>query len=240
MKIYPAIDLRDAHAVRLTQGDYNRMTVYSNDPVSVAKSFYIAGARYLHIVDLDGAKDGTMSNFATIKDIVAATGMFCEVGGGIRSLERIEEYLKVGAGRVILGTAAVNDPEFLKAAVKTYGEKIAVGVDAKDGYVAVNGWLDVTKVKGIDFCYELLDLGVKTVIYTDIAKDGGMAGTNLPLYRELSKIKGLDITASGGISSIEEIKELNEMNIANAILGKALYTGALDLKQAIESVGGCQ
>ena len=240
MKIYPAIDLRNAQAVRLTQGDYNRMTVYSNDPVSVAKSFYEAGARYLHIVDLDGAKDGTMSNFATIKDIVAATGMFCEVGGGIRNLERIEEYLKVGAGRVILGTAAVNDPGFLKAAVKNYGEKIAVGVDAKDGYVAVNGWLDVTKVKGIDFCYELLDLGVKTVIYTDIAKDGGMAGTNLPLYKELSKIKGLDITASGGISSIEEIKELNEMNIANAILGKALYTGALDLKQAIDCVGGCQ
>lgn len=240
MKIYPAIDLRNAQAVRLTQGDYNRMTVYSNDPVSVAKSFYEAGARYLHIVDLDGAKDGTMSNFATIKDIVAATGMFCEVGGGIRNLERIEEYLKVGAGRVILGTAAVNDPGFLKAAVKNYGEKIAVGVDAKDGYVAVNGWLDVTKVKGIDFCYELLDLGVKTVIYTDIAKDGGMAGTNLPLYKELSKIKGLDITASGGISSVEEIKELNEMNIANAILGKALYTGALDLKQAIDCVGGCQ
>lgn len=240
MKIYPAIDLRSAQAVRLTQGDYNRMTVYSNDPVSVAKSFYEAGARYLHIVDLDGAKDGTMSNFATIKDIVAATGMFCEVGGGIRNLERIEEYLKVGAGRVILGTAAVNDPGFLKAAVKNYGEKIAVGVDAKDGYVAVNGWLDVTKVKGIDFCYELLDLGVKTVIYTDIAKDGGMAGTNLPLYKELSKIKGLDITASGGISSVEEIKELNEMNIANAILGKALYTGALDLKKAIDCVGGCQ
>jgi len=240
MKIYPAIDLRNAQAVRLTQGDYNRMTVYSNDPVSVAKSFYEAGARYLHIVDLDGAKDGTMSNFGTIKDIVAATGMFCEVGGGIRNLNRIEEYLKVGAGRVILGTAAVNDPDFLKAAVKNYGEKIAVGVDAKDGYVAVNGWLDVTKVKGIDFCYELLDLGVKTVIYTDIAKDGGMAGTNLPLYKELSKIKGLDITASGGISSVEEIKELNEMNIANAILGKALYTGALDLKQAIDCVGGCQ
>ena len=240
MKIYPAIDLRNAQAVRLTQGDYNRMTVYSNDPVSVAKSFYEAGARYLHIVDLDGAKDGTMSNFATIKDIVAATGMFCEVGGGIRNLERIEEYLKVGAGRVILGTAAVNDPGFLKAAVKNYGEKIAVGVDAKDGYVAVNGWLDVTKVKGIDFCYELLDLGVKAVIYTDIAKDGGMSGTNLPLYKELSKIKGLDITASGGISSVEEIKELNEMNIANAILGKALYTGALDLKQAIDCVGGCQ
>ncbi len=240
MKIYPAIDLRNAQAVRLTQGDYNRMTVYSNDPVSIAKTFYEAGARYLHIVDLDGAKDGTMSNFATIKDIVAATGMFCEVGGGIRNLERIEEYLKVGAGRVILGTAAVNNPEFLKAAVNNYGEKIAVGVDAKDGYVAVNGWLDVTKVKGIEFCYELLDLGVKTVIYTDIAKDGGMAGTNLPLYRELSKIEGLDITASGGISSLAEIKELDEMNIANAILGKALYTGALDLKKAIECVGGCQ
>lgn len=240
MKIYPAIDLRNAQAVRLTQGDYNRMTVYSDDPVSVAKSFFEAGARYLHIVDLDGAKDGTMSNFATIKDIVAATGMFCEVGGGIRNLERIEEYLKVGAGRVILGTAAVNDPEFLKTAVKLYGDKIAVGVDAKDGYIAVNGWLDVTEVKGIDFCYELLNLGVKTVIYTDIAKDGGMAGTNLPLYRELSKIKGLDITASGGISSVEEIIELNGMNIANAILGKALYTGALDLKKAIESVGGCQ
>ncbi len=237
MKIYPAIDLRNGKAVRLTQGDYDRMTVYSNNPVEVAKSFFEAGARYLHIVDLDGAKDGTMSNFGVIKDIVAATGMFCEVGGGIRNLERIEEYLKVGAGRVILGTAAVNDPEFLKEAIKKYGNKIAVGVDAKDGYVAVDGWLNVTEVNGIEFCYKLRDMGVDTVIYTDIAKDGNMCGTNIPLYKELSIIDGLNITASGGISSLEEIAELSNMNIANAILGKALYTGTLDLSKAIDCGG---
>ena len=238
IKIFPAIDLRDGKAVRLTRGDYDQMTVYSDDPVSVAKDFYNAGARYLHIVDLDGAKDGTAANFETIKRIVSATGMYCEVGGGIRDEGRIKGYLEMGAGRVILGTAAVNDPEFLKLAVERYGEKIAVGVDADNGFVAVNGWLEVTKIKGIDFCKELKKLGVKSVIYTDIAKDGGLMGTNLELYETLSREDVPAITASGGITDLSEVVALNEMGIDAAILGKALYTGKLDLKAVVDRIGG--
>ncbi|MBE6727715.1 MAG: 1-(5-phosphoribosyl)-5-[(5-phosphoribosylamino)methylideneamino]imidazole-4-carboxamide isomerase [Ruminococcaceae bacterium] len=238
MKIFPAIDLRDGKAVRLTRGDYDCMTVYSDDPVSVAKSFYEAGARYLHIVDLDGAKDGTTANFDTIKRIVAATGMYCEVGGGIRDEERIKGYLNMGAGRVILGTAAVNDPEFLKLAVEKYGDKIAVGVDADNGYVAVNGWKEITKVKGIDFCRKLKTIGVKSVIYTDIAKDGGLSGTNLELYKTLVGQDVPAITASGGITDLQEIVTLDKMGIDSAILGKALYAGKLNLKSVIDQIGG--
>lgn len=238
IKIFPAIDLRDGKAVRLTRGDYDRMTVYSDDPVSVAKGFYEAGARYLHIVDLDGAKDGTAANFETIKRIVGATGMYCEVGGGIRDEQRIKGYLDMGAGRVILGTSAVNDPDFLKFAVEKYGDKIAVGVDADNGYVAVNGWKEVTHIKGIDFCVELKKLGVKSVIYTDIAKDGGLEGTNLELYKTLSQAEVPAITASGGITEESEIFILDEMGIDAAILGKALYAGKLDLKSVIDRIGG--
>ncbi len=238
VKIFPAIDLRDGKAVRLTRGDYDRMTVYSLDPVSVAKEFYDAGARYLHIVDLDGAKDGTAANFDTIERIVAATGMYCEVGGGIRDEERIEKYLNVGAGRVILGTSAVNNPEFLKSSLKKYGEKIAVGVDTDNGFVAVNGWKEITKVKGIEFCKELKKLGVDSVIYTDIAKDGGLAGTNLELYKTLSESDVPKITASGGVTDIEEIIALDKMGIDSVILGKALYAGKLNLKIVIDIIGG--
>ncbi|MBQ8151628.1 MAG: 1-(5-phosphoribosyl)-5-[Firmicutes bacterium] len=200
MKIFPAIDLRDGRAVRLYQGDYDQMTVYSDSPVQVARSFKEAGAEYLHLVDLDGAKDGALVNFDTIKAIVEDVDMFVEVGGGIRDEERIKQYLEVGVGRVILGTIAIKDPAFLEEMVSKYGDKIAVGVDARDGFVAINGWKEITDKKGIEFCKYLESIGVKTVIYTDISRDGGLEGTNMEVYRELQEIEGLEITASGGIS----------------------------------------
>ncbi|MDO4545196.1 MAG: 1-(5-phosphoribosyl)-5-[(5-phosphoribosylamino)methylideneamino]imidazole-4-carboxamide isomerase [Bacillota bacterium] len=233
MKIFPAIDLRDGKAVRLFQGDYDKMTVYSENPVDVAGSFKRKGADCIHLVDLDGAKDGQLVNFATIKDIIEQVDMFVEVGGGIRDEERIRQYLELGVGRVILGTIAVKEPEFLKEMVSRYGEKIAVGVDAKDGKVAVNGWKEVTEHDGLEFCRKLRDLGVKTVIYTDISRDGGLQGTNMEVYRKLAKIDGLDIVASGGISFEEEITALKDV-VSAAILGKAIYTGKLDLERAVE------
>lgn len=237
MKIFPAIDLLGGKAVRLTKGDYDKSTVYSDDPVSVAKGFYADGARYLHIVDLDGAKHGKTTNFETVSKIVAATGMYCEIGGGIRDMARIESYLAAGADRVILGTAAVNNPDFRREAVQKYGDKIAVGVDAKDGFVAVGGWLETTNVNGIDFCKELAHEGVCAIIYTDISRDGMLSGTNLELYRELNKISGVEFTASGGITGIEELHTLKNMGTAAAILGKALYAGRLELKKVIEELG---
>lgn len=233
MKIYPAIDLRDGKAVRLFQGDYDQMTVYNEDPVEVARSFKKAGARYLHLVDLDGAKDGALVNFETIRAIVEEVDLFVEVGGGIRDEERIRQYLDLGVGRVILGTIAVKDPAFLEAMVARYGEKIAVGVDAKDGYVAINGWKEVTDTKGYDFCEYLRDIGVTAVIYTDISRDGGLAGTNMEVYKQLKAIEGLKITASGGISYEEEITQLKDL-VDAAILGKAIYSGKLDLVKALQ------
>lgn len=233
MELFPAIDLRNGQAVRLFQGDYDQMTVYSQDPVQIARDFKAKGARNLHLVDLDGAKDGKLINFETIQRIVLDTDLFVEVGGGIRDEERIGQYLELGVGRVILGTVAVKEPEFLEQMVKKYGEKIAVGVDAKDGYVAINGWKEVTDKESMEFCRYLRDIGVKTVIYTDIAKDGGLQGTNLDAYEALSKIEGLDIVASGGISFEKEITALKE-KVYGAILGKALYSGILDLERAIE------
>ena len=191
MKIFPAIDLRDGKAVRLYQGDYDQMTVYSDSPVEVAKSFKAKGADCLHLVDLDGAKDGRLVNFDTIKEIVEEVDMYVEVGGGIRDEERIRQYLELGVGRVILGTIAVKDPEFLEAMVTKYGERIAVGVDARDGYVAVNGWKEITDRESFEFCRYLRDIGVKTVIYTDISRDGGLEGTNMEAYRKLQNIEGL-------------------------------------------------
>lgn len=238
MKLFPAIDLRGGRAVRLTQGDYDRMTVYNDDPVAVAKSFAAAGAEYLHLVDLDGAKDGTTANFETIRAIIAATGMYCEVGGGIRDEARIRAYLELGAKRVILGTAAVKNLPFLQQMVDKYGEAIAVGVDAKDGFVATDGWKVVTDVESFSFCEKLRDMGVRTVIYTDIAKDGGLAGTNLPAYEKLAQVKGLNITASGGITTIGELQALKEMGIDAAILGKAIYAGVLSLPDALASMKG--
>lgn len=239
MQIFPAIDLRGGQVVRLYQGDYDRETVYAADPCAVARSFLAAGAKYLHVVDLDGAKDGTFANFDTIAAIVKQGGLYIEVGGGIRTEDRIRRYLDLGVGRCILGTIAVRDFDFTARMARTYGDRIAVGVDARDGYVAVSGWKELSAERGVDFCRRLRDAGVKTVIYTDISRDGAEAGTNLDLYRELSEIQGLDITASGGVSSIEELKELQRIGTRAAILGKALYTGRLDLKTVIAEVGAC-
>ena len=233
MNIYPAIDLRDGKVVRLYQGDYDQMTVYQEDPVDVARSFKAAGADYLHLVDLDGAKDGELVNFDTIKAIVEDVDMFVEVGGGIRDEERIKQYLDLGVGRVILGTIAVKDREFLEKMVSVYGERIAVGVDARDGRVAINGWKEITDIDSFEFCEYLRDIGVEAVIYTDISRDGGLQGTNMEVYRKLQEIQGLEITASGGISFIEEIAELKNVTAA-AILGKVLYSGLIDLAQAVE------
>ena len=239
MQIFPAIDLRGGQVVRLYQGDYDKETVYAADPRAVARDFLAAGAKYLHVVDLDGARDGTLANFETIAAIARQGGLYIEVGGGIRTEDRIRQYLDLGVGRCILGTIAVKDFAFTARMARTYGDRIAVGVDARDGYVAVSGWKELSQEKGVDFCRRLRDAGVKTVIYTDISRDGAEAGTNLDLYRQLAEIDGLDITASGGVSSIEELKELQRIGTRAAILGKALYTGRLDLKTVIAEVGAC-
>ena len=237
MQIFPAIDLSGGQVVRLYQGDYDQMTVYGSDPCAVAREFIAAGARYLHVVDLDGAKDGTLANFESIAAIAKQGGLYIEVGGGIRTEERIQQYLDLGVGRCILGTIAVKDFDFTARMAQKYGDRIAVGVDARDGYIAINGWKELSSETGIEFCKRLRDVGVKTVIYTDISRDGAEKGTNLELYRELAKIDGLNITASGGVSSLEELKELQTIGTHAAILGKALYTGRLDLKTVIEEVG---
>ena len=235
MQIFPAIDLRFGQVVRLYQGDYDKMTVYGADPCAVARDFIAAGAKYLHVVDLDGAKDGTLANFEAISAIARQGGLYIEVGGGIRTEERIQQYLDLGVGRCILGTIAVKDFDFTARMAQKYGDKIAVGVDARDGYVAINGWKELSEERGVDFCRRLRDAGVQTVIYTDISRDGAEQGTNLELYRELAEIEGLNITASGGVSSIAELKELQSIGTHAAILGKALYTGRLDLKTVILS-----
>ena len=230
MNIIPAIDLIGGKAVRLVKGDYARVTVYSDTPVAVAKQFEAAGAEYLHLVDLDGAKDGTTANFETIKNIVDNTNLSVDVGGGIRDIGRVEKYVRIGVDRVIIGTAAVTDPDFLEEAVKRFGDKIVVGVDIKDGYVAIKGWTETSQITCFDFCRKLEDMGVKTVVCTDIAKDGMMSGTNLELYREMSEKFALNIIASGGVSSLEDVRALSNMNI----FGKALYTGDVELTKAIE------
>lgn len=239
MQIFPAIDLRGGQVVRLYQGDYDQMTVYGSDPCAVARDFMAAGARYLHVVDLDGALDGTLANFETIAAIARQGGLYIEVGGGIRDEERIRRYLDLGVGRCILGTIAVKDFAFTERMAQKYGDRIAVGVDARDGYVAVSGWKELSAERGVDFCRRLYGAGVKNVIYTDISRDGAEQGTNLDLYRELAGIDGLDITASGGVSSLAELRELQRIGTKAAILGKALYTGRLDLKTVIEEVGTC-
>ena len=233
MKIFPAIDLRNGKAVRLYQGDYDQMTVYSDSPVDVAKSFKAKGASCLHLVDLDGSKDGRLVNFETIKEIVEEVDMYVEVGGGIRDEERIKQYLELGVGRGILGTIAVKDPGFLEAMLTKYGEKIAVGVDARDGFVAINGWKEITDRESFEFCRYLRDIGVRSIIYTDISRDGGLEGTNMEAYRKLQEIEGLEVTASGGISFEEEITALRDVAAA-AILGKAIYSGKLDLERAVK------
>ena len=236
MQIFPAIDLSGGQVVRLYQGDYDKMTVYGADPCAVARDFIAAGAKYLHVVDLDGAKDGTLANFESIAAIAKQGGLYIEVGGGIRTEERIQQYLNLGVSRCILGTVAVKDFDFTARMAQKYGDAIAVGVDARDGYIAINGWKELSSETGIEFCRRLKDVGVQTVIYTDISRDGAERGTNLELYRELARIEGLNITASGGVSSLEELAELQRIGTHAAILGKALYTGRLDLKTVIDTV----
>lgn len=235
MYIYPAIDLYEGKAVRLFKGDYAQMTVYSDNPAEVAKAFASAGAKHIHLVDLEGAKKGEPANLETIANIIAAADLFVEVGGGIRNLETIEQYLAIGVNRVILGTAAVTDPAFLEAALKTYGEKIAVGVDIKDGFVAIKGWTEKSSVTAEDFFARMEKLGVKTVICTDISRDGAMKGTNRELYKSLSKTYAIDLIASGGVSTMEDVKALADMKLHGAIIGKAYYIGAIDLKEAVEA-----
>ena len=237
MNIIPAIDLIDGKAVRLQKGDYNKVTVYSEYPENVAKYFYECGARYLHVVDLDGAKSGKADNFEVVKNIVNASGLSVEVGGGILNMDMVDTYVKAGVDRIILGTAAITDPEFLRAAVEKYGDKITVGVDIKDGMVAIKGWTEVSAVSCEDFCRQLEALGVSSVICTDISKDGMMSGTNLELYRNLNSNFSINFIASGGVSTLEDIKALKTMNLFGAIVGKAVYTGAIDLKEAIEAAG---
>ncbi|MBR2479254.1 MAG: 1-(5-phosphoribosyl)-5-[Clostridia bacterium] len=234
MNIFPAIDLFSGKAVRLFKGDYSQMTVYNDDPLAVARDFEACGAKFIHMVDLEGAKDGTTPNLSVVKKIVDSTSLFVEIGGGIRSMEVADRYIECGVGRVILGTAAVSDREFLSAAVKKHGDKIAVGVDIKNGKVAIKGWTETSALDAFDFCRELQELGVKTVICTDISKDGAMMGTNRELYRELSQKFSLDIIASGGVSSLDDISALRALNLYGAIIGKAYYTGAIDLREALE------
>lgn len=234
MHIFPAIDLYEGKAVRLLKGDYNNMTVYSDNPAEFAKDFELQGAKHIHIVDLEGAKLGTTPNLETVKKIVENCNLFTEIGGGIRSMETIEKYLNVGIDRVILGTAAVNDEAFLLAAVKKYGEKIAVGVDIKDGFVAIKGWTEKSTYSCFDFCEKMQNISVKTLICTDISKDGAMKGTNHELYKELSEKFDIQITASGGVSTIDDIVKLRKLNLYGAIIGKAYYTKAISLKEAIE------
>ena len=233
MFIFPAIDLFEGKTVRLYKGDYAQMTVYNENPVAVAKDFAAAGATHIHVVDLEGAKSGETPNLDTVSAIAQATGLFVEVGGGIRSMEVVDRYLGAGVSRVILGTAAVKDEAFLKAALAKHGDKIAVGVDIKDGMVAIKGWVEKSEYDAMDFCEKMEALGVKTVICTDISKDGAMKGTNHELYRTMAKRFGMQIIASGGVSSMEDVERLAALDIYGAIIGKAYYTGAIDLKTAV-------
>lgn len=240
MQIFPATDILGGKVVRLTKGDYNQVKIYADSPAEMAKEFIKDGATNLHMVDLDGAKDGTLVNFDAIRETALIKDLFIEVGGGIRDMNKVEAYLSLGVKRVILGTAAIRNYPFVEEAVKKYGNAIAVGVDAKNGLVAVNGWQETTTINSVEFCKKLRNSGVTTVIYTDISKDGMLSGTNLEIYKELSEIKGLDIVASGGITFADEIKTLNEMGIYGAIVGKAVYEGKLSLKDALVAAGGAK
>lgn len=235
MQIFPATDILGGKVVRLTKGDYNQVKIYADSPAEMALEFMKDGATNLHMVDLDGAKDGAPVNFEAIREAAKIKDLFIEVGGGIRDMKRVEDYLSLGVKRVILGTAAIRNYPFVEEAVKEFGNAIAVGVDAKEGFVAVSGWQETTSVKSVEFCKKLRDTGVSTVIYTDISKDGMLSGTNLEVYGELSQIKGLDIVASGGITFVNEIEKLRDMNIYGAIVGKAVYEGRLSLKDALRA-----
>ncbi|MBQ7900817.1 MAG: 1-(5-phosphoribosyl)-5-[Clostridia bacterium] len=239
MKIFPAIDIFDGKAVRLLRGDYNQMTVYDNDPVNIVKKFQASGAKNLHLVDLEGAKSGDTPNMDTIKRIIDNCNMFVELGGGLRCIDTVEKYLSIGVNRVILGTAAVTDPKFLKKCIDKYGDKIAVGIDIKDGYVAIKGWTENSAYTAEEFFEKMQSIGVQYVICTDISKDGAMNGIDDGMYDALNKKYSINITASGGVTSIEDIKNLAAHNLYGAIIGKAYYTGAIDIADAV-TVGGEQ
>lgn len=234
MYIFPAIDLYEGKAVRLFKGDYNQMTVYSDMPWLIARDFKAAGASHIHLVDLEGARDGSTPNLEIIKKIRKETDIFVEVGGGIRSMDTVRTYLESGVDRVILGTAAVTNEAFVKEACAEYGERIAVGADIKDGKIAIKGWTEKSELDAMEFCEKMQMIGVRTVICTDISKDGAMMGTNHELYRAMSEKLSMQIIASGGVSSIDDVKRLASLGIYGAIIGKAYYTGAIDLKEAIE------
>lgn len=234
MNIFPAIDLYGGKAVRLFKGDYSNMTVYSDYPIQIASDFQEKGAKFIHIVDLEGAKSGRTENIGIIEQIIKSTDLFVEVGGGIRTVETIEKYISIGVNRVILGTAAVLDENLLKGAVEKYDKKIAVGVDIKDGYVAIKGWTENSKYTFWEFCEKMQNIGVATLICTDISRDGVMQGANTQLYSKLSKNFKMNIIASGGVSRIEDVKRLSKLGIYGAIIGKAYYVGAIDLTEAIE------
>lgn len=234
MILFPAIDLYEGKAVRLYKGDYQNMTVYSHNPIEIARDFEARGAAAIHMVDLEGARDGTTPNLSIVTQIARETGLFTEIGGGIRSMDTVKAYLDAGVDRVILGTAAVNDEAFLKEAAAAYPGAIAVGADVKDGCIAIKGWLETSGLTLDAFLSRMESLGIRNVICTDISRDGAMRGTNLELYRELSKKYAMDITASGGVSTLEDIRQLRQMNLYGAIIGKAYYTGAIDLKEALE------
>jgi phosphoribosylformimino-5-aminoimidazole carboxamide ribotide isomerase len=234
MILLPAIDLFGRKAVRLYQGDYKQMTVYNENPASVAEDFRAAGANWIHMVDLEGAKTGDTPNYPVVAE-VAASGMQVEIGGGIRSEDTVKKYLDAGVARVILGTAAITNWDFLCRMVERYGEKIAVGVDLRDGFVAIRGWTELSDTRCVDFFEKLQSVGVRTVICTDISRDGAMRGTNRALYEQLSRDFSIDIVASGGVSSLEDVIALRKLDLYGAIIGKAYYTGAIDLREALEA-----
>lgn len=234
MYIFPAIDLYQGKAVRLLRGEYDKMTIYSENPVEIAYEFEKSGASHIHMVDLEGARDGGTPNIEVVRQVAQRTGLFVEIGGGIRNMDVVDAYIGAGIDRVILGTAAVQDKEFVRLAVEKYGKKIAVGADIKDGYVAIKGWTEKSQYTCFSFCEEMQSLGVKTLICTDVSKDGAMQGTNRRLYKDLSEKFDMQIVASGGVSTIDDVKALAKMNLYGAIIGKAYYTNAISLKEAIE------
>lgn len=234
MLLFPAIDLFEGKAVRLLKGDYANMTIYNDDPLAVAQDFAAQGATHMHMVDLEGAKSGLTPNIETVKRICRNSGLFCEIGGGIRELDTIQSYLDAGLSRVILGTAAVTNEGFVEKAVSLHGDKIAVGVDIKDGRVAIKGWTQTSDLDAMAFCKQMHEIGVSTLICTDISKDGAMQGTNRALYQTLRSTLGLNIIASGGVSTLDDVRALAAMDLYGAIIGKAYYTGAINLREAIE------
>lgn len=237
MQILPAIDIFDKKAVRLYKGDYNQMTIYGT-PLEIATDFVNKGASYIHLVDLEGAKKGGPTNFETVAEVIKSVGIPCEIGGGIRNIATVEKYVNAGADRVILGTSAVSDKAFLKEAIAQFGKKIAVGVDARDGIVAISGWLEQSGIPTIDFIGEMLSMGIETIICTDISKDGALSGTNLELYREILSKYTLNLVASGGVTSLDDVRELYKINTYGAILGKAIYNGNIKLEEAIAAGEG--